>query len=423
MTCPRALILAALLPACTGAFREHDGNHEVDGGPPPVTCGALTCDQEPASVCRDQDTLVSYGATCETDRCTYPENVTECGPVGCCDDHCCVLDVSNHGEVGTLAPTGLVISASGEFDTNTDCLPSSVLGACDVVSRPGLGEACVCKSDDLTIGTLKVKGSRALVLLVNRSVTVGTMLDVSGDREVPGPGASRAYANGPAGGAGGSFGTAGAGVSAATYGDADLVPLFGGMSGQWGGSGAGLGGGGGGALQISAGMRISVPGTINAGGGGGREGRETWITSDAGGGGSGGAVLLEAPVLSITGTITAEGGGGGGGGGASAPGTGGEGGGGVLGRAASGGAGRDGGGCPLYGYVAGGDGGRGSFGAAAALAGESSAYDDRCLGSPVFVGRGGAGGGGGRIRLNSSLGCQCSGTTTPAASFGTLVVH
>ncbi len=103
------------------------------------------------------------------------------------------------------------------------------------------------------------------------------------------------------GGAGGA-GSGTAAVGGMPYGTPDLAPL-------WGGSAGGIcetivPGPGGGAVQISSGLSITVgvAGAINAGGGGGQEGT---------GGGSGGAILLEAPLVTIDGTLAANGGGGG----------------------------------------------------------------------------------------------------------------
>jgi hypothetical protein len=292
----------------------------------------------------------------------------------------------------------------------------------------------VCRADEITIGSLKVTGSRALVLLAYKSVVVQTVLDVSGDTGVDGPGGSYIYSAGassPNGGVGGSFATTGGGansngaVASAPYGEPALVPLLGGMRGQ---PSHGPGGGAGGALQITAGERVDVLGVINAGGGGGRYGSPGYGTSGAGGGGSGGGILVEAPTVVISGTAVANGGGGGGaggGGGSQGPGTSGAGGG-EVGLPidpmvqAWGGSGEDGHGCPLYGYVYGGDGGYGGIGTTPATNGQTSGYDSRCL-DTSYVGGGGGGGGVGRIRVNTISGCQCGGKISPQPTFGMLV--
>jgi hypothetical protein len=122
------------------------------------------------------------------------------------------------------------------------------------------------------------------------------------------------------GGGGGSFcGVGGAGGNATsangapgpTYGNATLIPLT--LGGEGGGQSATTdsGGAGGGAIQLVAGTSITLAASsvLSAAGGGG------WGSSSSGnGGGSGGALLLEAPTVTVQGTIAANGGGGGAGG-------------------------------------------------------------------------------------------------------------
>jgi hypothetical protein len=59
----------------------------------------------------------------------------------------------------------------------------------------------------------------------------------------------------------------------------------------------------------------------------------------------------------------------------------------------------------------------------AAGTGQSYDWDDSCIGSTSFVGAGGDGGGVGRIRINTKTGCQCGGTVSPSASFGTVTIE
>jgi hypothetical protein len=93
-----------------------------------------------------------------------------------------------------------------------------------------------------------------------------------------------------------------------TYGAPDLIPL---QAGSAGGSRDNARGAPGGALQITSSTSISVgiTGAIFAGGLGG----DYYASSngDGAGGGSGSAILLEAPTVTIGGTIAANGGGGG----------------------------------------------------------------------------------------------------------------
>ncbi len=325
---------------------------------------------------------------------------------------------------GLLEQTGLVVAPpSGTFSTTTDCITPSVLGACATVAQPDGPELCVCRADRFTIGALAVTGTRPLVLLAWEDVVIAGTLDVGASGARPGPGSLGAYATTATsltGGAGGSFASAGGHGGAAVFGTASQIPLLGGMRGE-NGCNSVPGGGGGGALQISAGRAISVTGTILAGGGGGSGGSSTGTCLGAAGGGSGGGILLEAPSVIVSGAVAANGGGGGGGG---ANGFGG-GGFGSDARAlpGSGGAGNDGHGCALGGFTSGGDGGFGASGTNAPGSGGSSDVITGCLGSNLFVGEGAGGGGLGRIRVNTEVGCQCSGTFSPAPSIGTLVVH
>src|SRR5262249_22118664 len=112
---------------------------------------------------------------------------------------------SNSGDLGGLEHTGLTVGApSGNFDTDTDCVAPSALGNCRVAQPSGgLPEVCVCRSDELTIGSLQVSGARALALFALRSVTVSGTLDVSGRGLTDGAGGAAATPPRRGGGAGG----------------------------------------------------------------------------------------------------------------------------------------------------------------------------------------------------------------------------
>ena len=100
----------------------------------------------------------------------------------------------------------------------------------------------------------------------------------------------------------GSGGTPRAGGK--VYGNPEIVPLIGGSSGGGGGNVDMSGGNGGAGLQLSAGrsITVSLAGVINVGGIGGH--------ANGGAGGSGGSLILEAPAVSVRGTLAANGGGG-----------------------------------------------------------------------------------------------------------------
>ena len=146
------------------------------------------------------------------------------------------------------------------------------------------------------------------------------------------PGASGA-GGATAGGAGGGGGPAGAAAV-----PPQVEPMCFGSMGGWigdgssetGGDVSGFGGLGGAAVLLAAANEVRVDGTIDADG---QPGRAIALGSSGPGGGSGGTILLEAPTIGGSGSITARGGAGGdgadsvggAGGGASAPGDGGAG--------------------------------------------------------------------------------------------------
>jgi hypothetical protein len=290
-----------------------------------------------------------------------------------------------------------------------------------------------------TSGKITFHGSRAVIFLIEGRAELGGTLQLGGGGQAPedaGPGRGRGgtTASSPArgcgggahgtapddviagndsdgGGAGGSAGTPGgagsgnprSGVAGAACNAPTLEPLIGGSGGGAGGVFGdvrigGAGGGGGGALQITSATEIEVLGGVDAGGGGGENGRTAppagstdW--GGGGGGGAGGAILLEAPRVSISGLVTANGGGGGGdvGAGTGQRGT-------ASALPATGG----------DGVIAGGAG-------CAALAAATAGAD-------ITGGRDAAGGGGGcgRIRINTSGAPAITGTISPPPTIGPL---
>jgi hypothetical protein len=171
-----------------------------------------------------------------------------------------------------------------------------------------------------------VHGSRPLVILALDTIEVRGGLDATATREARGggfaqtptgkggsPGGGAATRNFSAGGGGAFCGKGGSGGFATDdppaskggtpFGNAELVPLFGGAAG--GGAPNDLdGGAGGGAIELVAGNSILIGsgGYVSVGGGGG--------AANGGGAGSGGAVLIEAPSVTVNGVIAANGGGG-----------------------------------------------------------------------------------------------------------------
>jgi hypothetical protein len=229
-------------------------------------------------------------------------------------------------------PSTDVILGAGTLDTDTDA-------RCLTRPQPSGGTVCTIVGSNVTVtGTVIVTGSRPLVIIATTMITIANaaVLDVSSTTVAP-------IRNGPAAGltpcATGTDGTAvssngGAGASFSFNGGAggrgkDLTvtlpgPVVGVTSvrgGCAGGTGAGnqaglvggVGGAGGGAVYLIAAASIVVTGNIYASGAGGAGGLQR---RGGGGGGSGGLIGLEAPTITVTGTVTANGGGGGGGGGA-----------------------------------------------------------------------------------------------------------
>lgn len=151
-----------------------------------------------------------------------------------------------------------------------------------------------------------------------------------------------------------------------------------------------VGGAGGGAIELSARLALTSPGVITAGGAGGA-GSPQGSAVGGGGGGAGGYIGLEAPTLTISGVLAANGGGGGGAAGYAANGNQGQNA--VNAAQAAGGAAQGGGNCGLAGAA-------GSVGAT--LDAPSAVGSDSC-------GGGGGGGGAGFIFLWSPV------LTTPGA--------
>jgi hypothetical protein len=277
-----------------------------------------------------------------------------------------------------------------------------------------------------------VRGSRAFAILAWTSVTVQGDLVIT-----PGTGVAAAYT--ADGTAGGSYGTRGGNGGAPTFGNAQLVPLAGGMTGQkktvpLGGAFSGLGGG---ALQITADQMVRVEGTINVPGGGApRPTCGSPRPREGGAGGSGGGLLLEARHVDVVGGIAANGGAGASGSMTRA-----------LGSDTCGNAGDDGfasatraaGGGFSVGascntstgsviVALSGKGGAGSLGTG--IGGNSgpasSGIDRDCndTSGGATGGDGGGGGGAGRIRINTfSDACGCTGFASPTPTYGMVVIE
>jgi hypothetical protein len=261
-------------------------------------------------------------------------------------------------------PTGLTLLVLGDDGTyvyNTDnTVLTDPLGV-DIVPPSTLeqdGEVRALWVNGLEIetgSTLRVKGSRPLMIVSTGEILVRGIIDVSSTLDPvtqtfdPGAGADPPSAecasstgqnggdceSGGGGGGGGGFGGAGAdggrgarlndcngviGISGGAGGIAVPAPeaIRGGCKGARGGNGDsdalyGLGGFGGGAAHLVSMVRIDIAGTVQSGGAAGSGGENN--RSGGGGAGSGGFIGLEAIDIEIetTAVLAANGGGGGGG--------------------------------------------------------------------------------------------------------------
>jgi hypothetical protein len=307
-------------------------------------------------------------------------------------------------------------------------LDTSIPSMCATTVVTGGNNYCVVVATTITIGgTLRATGTKPLVLIASDTITVtaGGLVDASSHRMRPagtpekGAGADAdaatcvpgAAATSTGGGAGGSFagkggtGATGAGANTGTVGNTATLPvttLRGGCPGSDGQGTTNSAGHGGGAVYLIAGTKIDIAGDINAGGEAGAGGTLGPSGGGGGGGGAGGMIGLDAPMITLTGTLVANGGGGG------------EGGSGPINTA-----GNDGTDATMtspapggkQGTGSGGDGGNGSAGPAA---GPGAAGNPGTNAAGVVGGGGGGGGGAGII--TAPAGTNFGNKASPAAS-------
>jgi hypothetical protein len=243
---------------------------------------------------------------------------------------------------GTLVPSGGAANGSDLEGTNDVTIATSIDTGDGMNMKPKLDGAVwpdVRQVNGITIfrvgnatltGTIAVSGKLGLAIVATGTVTINGVVDATGcDPGSPiggfagggpkmdgkGSGAGSGSADdgdgGGGGGNGGSGGSGGSGIDGgAAYGSADLaVTRLVGGGGAGGGTGGGgpAGGDGGAAIQIVSNVAIQVAsgGGIDAGGCGGLASND----HSGGGGGAGGTILLEAPHITILGTLAVNGGG------------------------------------------------------------------------------------------------------------------
>jgi len=281
------------------------------------------------------------------------------------------------GCLGSYLLEGVCLSGTPTGDitltTSIDTATRGAGGCTEILPQPGGPSLCVVAATSIRIsGGARIRataqpagatatGTNPLVLVATDSIVIDGTLDVAsrtgelavggGARTAVGCGSSTDVdgrpgkpngsvsgigggggAGGGFGNAGGSGGTGGNGTSTVAAGNPHTPELagvvVGGCPGGKGGNGnasdgttgrGGVGGAGGGAVYLLASGSITIAGTINASGSGGGAGEvgsasaSEGSSGGGGGGGAGGLIGLEAPSISVTGSLFANGGGGGGG--------------------------------------------------------------------------------------------------------------
>ncbi len=339
-----------------------DKDGTVDGAP--NTCIAASCSGPNVFVDCKGDTAVSCNATgdgytltsCTMGCSAAAQGCNMCTPNG---TYCTAAGVQSCGSDG--APTTFEACAAGCIDApQPHCahlvpryvpsvcdapaaadvtLPSATLGtdldtACTggVVQQIAAPEICVVRGKTITIesgATLKATGGRLLALVADDSLMVHGTLDASADFGTSGPGGGMQSSGSKAatvnlGGGGAGFKTVGGpGASATVDGGqanggpaqpnpAQLAVMVGGPRtatfAVYGG------GGGGGVVLVSCRGTVTIDGTVDLGGGGGRGGfldTNTNLAVGGSGGGAGGYLVIQAWQVLISGRVFANGGGGG----------------------------------------------------------------------------------------------------------------
>ena len=207
---------------------------------------------------------------------------------------------------------------NGAIDTDSD--PS-----CETYTGTDLNRFCVISATNVMVSSINATGSKPLVLIATAgTITITGTFELASHRVGPvrgaggtasscvageGAGAGQGGPGGSFGGKGGSGGNGeqGGGLAAAAPATAPTT-LRGGCKGGNGSNGA-AGGNGGGAVYLIAVTSIAVTGSINASGAAGAKSGAN--EQGGGGGGSGGMIALEAPTITGTGSMFANGAGGG----------------------------------------------------------------------------------------------------------------
>jgi hypothetical protein len=337
----RAFVLLSGLAACHFSIDSVDlppegprdmapsGNSDMPGGTD-MACGAATCPfgcvQTPTPHCR---ALQPSGVIMSSDFATAGLTVqTSTGNV--------VIDTTSgaiSGGITRAAGTGVIGGISFRKASQS--------------SGPDVGVFSVAGLTLASGQTLTFTGGNAFALASTGNVVIGGAIDGACHQGTPGPGGSGGGAinagggglgggsagpmtpMGASGGGGGGFGdvggtgapgqgiligTGGGNIWSNVMASGALVLVGGSGGGAGGGPSGGVGGGGGGAIQLSINGSLTVSGTIDVSGCGGKH--PSSGMDAGGGGGSGGAIVLEAAQISLSSSaiLSSNGGGGGGGG-------------------------------------------------------------------------------------------------------------
>ncbi len=297
---------------------------ESDDDAAPGDDADMGCTAGEASSCTN-DTLVR----CKDDG--SGEESVAC-PLGCHDTdvRCNDVDPSNALAAAldqSAAGPALDLGSSATIDTSTGQV--TVDGTAVTVASSVVGTSPpvrVFAVASLVAAEVNVTGTSALAIVSNGDIKIAGHFSLSATSSISGPGALNnatcegkttiTGTNAYSGAGGGGFGTSGGrggnvnntdtgsarngGAAGGVTGNVTLTPLRGGCDG--GIFSGNLRGRGGGAVQLVSRTKLVIEGILSANG------------SSAGGGGSGGGILLEAPIVQVSGNVVANGGAGAGGG-------------------------------------------------------------------------------------------------------------
>lgn len=305
------------------------------GGEGPNTCIHVSCTPNEFAECRGDKAVTCNATGDDYDLLTCLQGC-DASMGGCKPEPPCeTLECKKH-IIPRYAPTECdALATNGDLTVSADlALNTSDNSMCTrIVTQGTQPEICVVHYHAITIDrnkTITVTGQRALAFVADETLLVDGTVDVSASGAEDGPGGGVTFSGGTQnntnGGGGAGYRTAGGnGANGSVDGGANnggamtstppegLTFLIGGPRSSP--PGDSYNGGGGGALTlVSCRGELSVPGLIDAGGGGGTGSDILGLNSTtfARGGGAGGTVVLQGMRVTVTGSLFSNGGGGGG---------------------------------------------------------------------------------------------------------------